>query len=72
MYYGRKRIRHKIGIFQFNGDPADNCAVGHGLFRGRREYSGAGRGRVDFVVARVLDHLNIEQTLIARWGEDLT
>lgn len=25
---------------------------------------------VDFVVARVLDHLNIEQTLIPRWGED--
>lgn len=25
---------------------------------------------VDFVVARVLDHLDIEQTLIPRWGED--
>lgn len=25
---------------------------------------------VDFVVARVLDHLGIEQTLIPRWGED--
>jgi 4-hydroxy-3-polyprenylbenzoate decarboxylase len=25
---------------------------------------------VDFVVARVLDHLNIEQTLIPRWGEN--
>ena len=26
---------------------------------------------VDFVVARVLDHLAIEQTLIPRWGEEL-
>jgi 4-hydroxy-3-polyprenylbenzoate decarboxylase len=25
---------------------------------------------VDFVVARILDHLEIEQTLIPRWGED--
>lgn len=25
---------------------------------------------VDFVVARVLDHLNIEQTLVPCWGED--
>lgn len=26
-------------------------------------------GLVDFMVARVLDHLDIEQTLIARWGQ---
>ena len=26
---------------------------------------------VDFVVARILDHLSIEQTLIPRWGEGL-
>ena len=25
---------------------------------------------IDFVVARILDHLNIEQTLIPRWGEN--
>ncbi|TNC82086.1 MAG: aromatic acid decarboxylase [Oleiphilus sp.] len=25
---------------------------------------------VDFMVARVLDHLGVEQTLIARWGQD--
>ena len=24
---------------------------------------------VDFVVARILDHLGIEQTLLPRWGE---
>jgi 4-hydroxy-3-polyprenylbenzoate decarboxylase len=23
---------------------------------------------VDFVVARILDHLSIEQSLVARWG----
>jgi 4-hydroxy-3-polyprenylbenzoate decarboxylase len=27
---------------------------------------------IDFVVARVLDHLTIEQSLIPRWGEDDT
>jgi 4-hydroxy-3-polyprenylbenzoate decarboxylase len=27
---------------------------------------------VDFVVARVLDHLNIEHSLVARWGDDKT
>jgi 4-hydroxy-3-polyprenylbenzoate decarboxylase len=25
---------------------------------------------VDFVVARILDQLGIEQSLMARWGED--
>jgi 4-hydroxy-3-polyprenylbenzoate decarboxylase len=24
---------------------------------------------VDFVVARILDHLGVEQTLIKKWGE---
>jgi len=24
---------------------------------------------VDFVVARILDHLGLEQSLIARWGQ---
>jgi len=25
---------------------------------------------VDFVVARILDHLEIEHELVTRWGED--
>jgi len=24
---------------------------------------------IDFVVARILDHLGVEQTLMARWGQ---
>ncbi|HDP90076.1 MAG TPA: UbiX family flavin prenyltransferase [Thioalkalivibrio sp.] len=28
-------------------------------------------GLVDFMVARVLDHLGLEQDLVARWGEDV-